>query len=546
MTHALRTKTVSAVLLLALAMGTAGCADSFFTRPPEGDLTSDNFYSSAQDLKLATAPLYNQVWFDWNDKASFSIGDARAGNMVTTDQGYAQFTGFSITRANDRLNEGWRSLYLAIAQANLVIENVQNNASGSISEEAKMEAIAEARFIRGYAYSYLAQLWGPVPIVTSASALIDQPDRNRNRTEDVFEFAIRDFEYAAEHLPEEQDQAGRVTEWSAKGMLARMHLARAAFRGGGSLEQGDLDLARSYAEDVIMNSGMSLRDNYGDLFLLSEEDQNNRQESLFALQWTYEGTTWGTQNTTQAYFAAESRLTGVGDGWGGGTGVQGWLIQAYHPDDTRQPETFMMAGDYYPELLQGEGGYTYEAGTNAFNATAIKKYVIGRPEDNGGQVGFMRTGIDTYMLRLSEVYLIYARAIMGNASSTSDPEALEYFNAVRQRAGVPLAEGSITFMDLFMEQWKELAYEGQNWFQLVRWHYQDPSAAIAFIENQNRGYNISYAEDGTVVVERPEGYTPVSVSSDDFSLPYPEADILQNDLLLDEPVPYDFGEQEEQ
>ncbi len=119
------TTTIRTALAFVLTVGLTGCADSFFTRPPEDQLTADNFYASEQDILMATAPLYNQVWFDWNDKASFTIGDALAGNMATTDQGYSQFTEFSITRGNERLNEAWRSLYLAVNHANLTIQNIR-------------------------------------------------------------------------------------------------------------------------------------------------------------------------------------------------------------------------------------------------------------------------------------------------------------------------------------------------------------------------------------------------------------------------------------
>ncbi len=40
------------------------------------------------------------------------------------------------------------------------------------------------------------------------------------------------------------------------------------------------------------------------------------------------------------------------------------------------------------------------------------------------------------MLRLAEVYLIYAEAILGNNPSTDDADAMEYFNKVRKRAGL--------------------------------------------------------------------------------------------------------------
>ncbi|GAA5521034.1 RagB/SusD family nutrient uptake outer membrane protein [Aliifodinibius salicampi] len=529
------------IVLLAVILTSilAGCSDSFFVRPPQDQLTADNFYATETDLRMATAPLYNTVWFDYNDKASFTVGDARAGNMITTDAGYEQFLLFSITSGNDRLNEAWRSLYLAISQSNLTIKNIQQKAAGDISEVAKENAIAEARFMRGYAYSYLAQLWGAVPILTDPAKLIDQPNVRRNLTEDVYQFAINDFEYAAEHLPT-TDDPGRVTQWSALGMLARLHHARAAFKAqdGGTLDQQDLDTAKEYARQVIEESGLNLVDNYANLFKLENE---NNQESLFALQWTYEGNTWGVQNTTQAYFAAEAALTGVGDGWGGGTGVSAWLLQQYNPDDQRRKATFMLNGDHYPELMQEEGGYTYEGTGASGPGSAIKKYIIGRPSDNDGRVGFMRTGINTYMLRLAEVYLIYAQAELGNQESTSDSQALQYFNAVRNRAGLD-SKTTITHRDILLEKWKELAYEGQNWFQLVRWHYYEPDAVLQFIDDQERNMSFEYTQGGDTTYTAPP--TNITAEHSDFNLPYPEADIVQNPNLMEEPVPYDFLNEE--
>lgn len=535
-----------------LVVSVSGCADSFFNRPPEGELTADEFYNSEQDLRMATGALYNEPWFNWNDKASFTIGDARAGNLWSTDSGYQQFTNFSVTQGNDRLNEAWRSLYAVINQCNLVINNIEERASEDIAEEAELEAIAEARFIRGYAYSYLGQLWGPVPIYTNSRDLISEPDRRRNRREDVIQFAINDFQFAAENLPPMRDQVGRVTEWSAKGMLARMYWTRAAFRAsGGSVNQDALMQARNNAEEVITQSGMSLRDDYGDLFLLEEEDTNNEQESLFSLQWTYEGSEWGTQNTIQSYFAPSSELTGFSDGWGGGTGVQGWLIEVFdapNSGDERRPEIFMMSGDYYAELLQQDGGYTYFAdGENSYtgNATALKKYVIGRPSDNGGRVAQQRTGIDTYMLRLPEVYLIYAQTFLPEQSATgaatSNAEALEYYNRVRERAGLE-PKDSITFMDVFMEKWKELAFEGQAWFMLVRWHQIEPEAAMQFIRDQQRNRSVSYDADGNVTID--DNPDNLEISDNVFTLAYPEADVIQSDMLMEPPVEYDFSNQD--
>lgn len=539
---------ICVVLLLALFAGTAGCqGDSFFTRPPTSDLTADSFFDTEADLQMATAALYNKVWYQFNNTFMTLVGDTRAGNVWSVLNYRKQFAEFSITAENTDLSQGWQSLYLTIAHANQTIANIRERSSSSIPEEAKLTAIAEARFMRGWAYAYLAQLWGPVPIITNTSALIDQPQVPLNREEDVYQFALNDLEFAAAHLPEEREQLGRVNMWSAKGALAQMYYYRAGFRGSdGAMNAEDLEMARRYAEDVIKNNpDLELREDFGDLFLFSEEDTNNRMECLFCLQWTFDGanSTYGTFNSLQSYRAYEPLLTGEGDAWGRGTSIQGWLINAYEQGDERRPETFMKDGDYYPELVTKDGGYTFSAGNYTGEATAMKKYVIGRAEDNDGQVGRTRTGIDTYMLRLAEIYLIYAEAIMGGQEATSDPEALEYFNRVRERANLS-PKTTITRQDIFMEKWKELALEGQNWYDLVQLHDYNPSAAIAFITEQRRGWNVGYTEEGEIEVTEPDNWTPLQVDDHDFTLVYPETDILQNALFNEAPVPFDFSKQD--
>ncbi len=523
------------VLIAGILLGVpivTGCGESFFDRPPEDQIVEGNFYKTEQDLAMATGPLYNIVWFDFNDKAKMEIGDVRAGNMITSDGGREQFLLFSTNSSNTRLNELWRSLYLVITNANIQIANITEQASADISDVVKEHRIAEARFMRGVAYYYLASLWGDVPIITSTRALLEQPNQRRNYREDVLDFAIRDLEYATENL-QLNDSDGRVDEWAARGMLSRLYLTRAHFdSGGGSLVESDLALARQYALDVIEGSGARLMDDYAQLFFRSN---NNNSESLFALQWVHGADEWGTHNSTQAYYAVEARLTGAGDGWGGGTSASAWLLDLYggpDTDDVRRKASFMLHGDHYPELLQNEGGYTYEG-----EMGPIKKYVIGNANDNDGQVGFMSTDINTYMLRLAEVYLTYVQATIGNNGSTDDGFAVSLFNDVRERAGLD-AVSSVSYMDLFEEKWKELAFEGQNWYELVRLFNWRPQEALSIIQEQNRNASFTYTEEAGYTVEDPP--SPVTANESDFRLHYPEAEVTANPIFMDEPVSYSF------
>lgn len=521
------------ILWVVLLWAVAGCGNQFLNRPPEDSIVKDNFYQTSQDLRRATMPLYNVVWFTYNDKDAFCIGDAAAGNMITTDGGYNQFITFTVTTGNDRLNEAWRGLYTVISQSNLIIQNINAQTPASVPEADKNGAIGEAKFMRAMAYFYLVRIWGSVPIITDNISLISDPVIPRNKVEDVYQFIINDLTYAAENLPS-TDDPGRVTKWSAEGMLSKVYLFRSGLDHQGSRNADDLAKAKQYAADVINNSGASLMSDYTDLFL---RKNNNNKESLFALQWVA-NQNWGTQNTTQAYLAAEPKLTGVGDGWGGGTSASSYLVNMYSPEDSiRQKATFMFYGDYYPYLLQKDGGYTY-TGTRS----AIKKYVVGTPSDNDGNVGFMSTDINTYMLRLAEVYLIYSESILGDQASTTDGQALQYYNAVRERAGLS-PKSSITFDDIWNTKWRELAYEGQDWFELVRLHYFNPQKAITFINDQKRNTDYSYDPASGDTTYTPPTATVTVPSGFDFTFPYPEQDVLANPKLNEPPVAYDFANQ---
>ncbi|SDH16981.1 RagB/SusD family nutrient uptake outer membrane protein [Chitinophaga filiformis] len=528
----------------------SACSKDFLNRPPEDAIVDVNFYKSSDQVLAGTAPLYNIVWFAYNDKASHGIGDGRAGVLMSGSY-QVQNIRMQTTDVTPEVYSSWTAFFNVVAQSNMVISNLTKYTASSVPESVKQAGIAEGRFMRGVAYSYLVQNWGPVPIIVDNNVLLTDTSITRNTVESVWEFIIRDIRFAAQNLPATPLQKGRLTKWAAEGMLAKAFLTRAGISG--SRNQSDLDSAAWYANDVIMNSGASLMSNYEDLFLMKN---NNNPESLFALQWKYDGD-WGTQNSVQAFLAYGSEITGFGDGWGGDLGASLDQLKLYRTDDKRRKGTFMFPGDHYSYIHQSVDDPNNPGkkiiqelqvpwntvGSERYNSRAwVKKYVVGRPEDNDGKVTQQHTEINTYMLRLADVYLIYAEAVLGNSPSTSDAKALQYFNAIRTRAGVP-AKTSITWDDIYVERRLELAMEGQAWYDIVRLHYYDPAKAITMLNNQDRGtYRIvanaaTNATSWTVTSDTPAFY-PVTESN--FLLPYPAAEMTAAPNLRKPPVPYKF------
>jgi hypothetical protein len=542
----------SAGLICLLGLFTA-CKEEFLDRPPQDTVVDANFYRTPEQVLAGTAPLYNIVWFAYNDKASHGLGDARGGVLFSPSY-QVDNVRMNTTGVTGENGSSWRSFYNVVGQSNTLISNINKYSGTAVPEAVKQQAIGEARFMRGLAYSYLVQNWGPVPIITNNTTLLQDTSIARNTVESVWEFIIRDMRFATENLPTVATQRGRLNKWAAEGMLAKMYLTRAGISG--TRNQSDLDSAAYFAKRVIDNSGASLLPNYEDLFLMKN---NNNPESLFALQWSYNGT-WGSQNSVQAFLAYSSSITGFADGWGGDIGASKYILDKYEPTDKRRKATFMLPGDHYSYIHQQVNDPANPGKTlvkeldvplntvngQKYNTRAwVKKYVVGRPEDNDGRVLQQRTEINTYMLRLADVYLIYAEAVLGNNASTSDALALQYFNAVRARAGLQ-PKNPITWDDLYNDRLLEFAMEGQAWYDLVRLHYYNPQKAFSILNSQDRGsYRIvpnseTNATSWTITSDTPAFYP---VNEGNFYLPYPATELSRAPNLRKPPVPYDFSKQ---
>jgi hypothetical protein len=218
----------------------------------------------------------------------------------------------------------------------------------------------------------------------------------------------------------------------------------------------------------------------------------------------------------------------------------------------------MMWGDHYDYFWRQEGGFTATMNDddNVAGATFgvptganIVKHIVGHYEgdhaaENGNLGQRMATDLATHILRLSDVYLIYAEAILGNSEATTDAEALKYYNAVRQRA-IPNADPvtELTFKMIFDERRKEFSLEGDNWYDYVRLSYYNPDLAIEWIDEQERGsygslyeYYRGEATESDVVLNS----FKVNISARDFTLPFPEIDLSMNPWLSEDAVPFDF------
>lgn len=548
-----------------------GCKKDFLERPPTDAIVDASFYKTDEQLAAATSLLYNKVWFDYNENPAFSLGDIRAGTAFRgyNERANVEFNTTDITPENRR---AWQSLFTVVGQSNLVIANVNRYGGEGTSAAARKTAIAEARFMRAAAYRMLVMNWGEIPVIEDNLALLSDPTVNRHTVKSIWRFLTREMRAVAADLPETV-QPGRVSRWSAEGMLARFYLSRAGVESaGGVRNQVFLDSAKYYAQRVIEQSGKSLLPAYENLF---RYPYDNNAESLFELQWVFlpGGPGYGLGNGAVSHFNPSSEISA--EGWGGDKAATWWMLSLYEGFtasgdtllqgrtlDQRLRATFMLPGFTYPEITRTVNRvdtkpflvpYTLDAQRNFAN---IKKYVIGQGKDFGlPTIEPQRYPNNTYMLRLAEMHLIYAEAAIGNSATTTDARAISYINALRKRAGLPDVLDPLTgnpiplTLDMVInERFKEFAIEGMAWYDLVSLHYWNPAKAYSILNNQDRGFyyitpdNPNNASVWTIRktpwANPPANPRRINASSANFLIPIPAVEKAQAPWLDKPAVEY--------
>lgn len=549
------TKSIIAFILLLLM----SCED-FLDRPTEDNYTVDSFYKTDEQCFQAVNPVYSSPWYDFQ-RGFFKTGEVLSGNYYWGSSPYLTFT---INSTDEDLTNMSASLWSVNAYCNGIIENINTKAGPDVSEYAKNTVKGEALVWKAMTYFYLVRTFGAVPIIHNNSEMISAGDYNsiyKATVPNVYEYIIMTLEKAIEWLPE-KNNPGRIDLYTAYGLLSKVYLTKAGYGMNGSRNQEDLDKAAQYSLKVIEESGRNLLPIYSDIFRLKN---NYSEESLLAWHWVVSNQ-WTSQNSLQSDLGIQG-MDEYGAAWGGYNGPSVDLQDAFGENalnltrnnvDSRRKATMMMYGDVYDYFWVDKGGLDYtEFAVNSMEyqsavGTNSVKHIVGNDNDHiigiGHSMARMATSLSTHLLRLSDVYLIYAEAKLGNSSSTSDATALKAYNNVRGRSVQGYEpKTSITWQEIWKERRLELACEGDRWYDYVRWHYYEPEKAIAEIKGQRRNQYLGLAtlyETGdldTSVTYYDTALSAPNITNSHFQLPFPDTDLTMNPNLLEEPVEFDLS-----
>lgn len=478
---------------------TVSCSSDFTEVAPVGVLESTTFFNSERNTEEALIGLYDLIQFNNNVAfhSAFFIkvlpGDeANAGGGNATDQKQLQeiddYTNISIS--NPSLEAVWNKEYKTIALANTIIENVE---AGSLSN--KTFAIAEAKFMRAWCYFELTTMWGDVPLrlenpTTISAEAFAKPKSSRA---EIYAQIEADLAVAIDGLPDKTAVKNnfRVSKGAAQALLGKVLVF-----------QGKTLAAIPYLKAVIDNPAHGLESDVSKVWL---KDSEFGKESLFEVGFiTTKGYDWGNQtiggrNESNIFI----QLMGArGDGYFNltGTGLSnGWgfnlptakILNAFDTagDVNRKAATVMSEAE-----LNAFGGsltgtpWDYEGGIRT-------KYAARSSETSSGGVAALNYGTNLRLFRFAEVLLLAAEAY--NKEGQDDKARIE-LNKIRNRAGLADVSSSLTGANLFNaivnEKFLELAFEGQRFWDLVRWGRANAELSSKGYTDKNDLYPIPASE----------------------------------------------------
>ncbi|OLY91891.1 Starch-binding associating with outer membrane [Cnuella takakiae] len=436
------------IFSLAALLLITGC--SKLEEDPASFLTTGQFYNDEKQATAAVNGAYRKLYESGQSlyNSLFQIGvematdDYVAGPRARNPHVRA-ISGLTHDASNDRMEQLWKQSYDAINASNIVVDRVAQIADDKISGAGRARIINEARFLRALHYFNLVRWFGPVPVVLHEATSPKGEDLYVEKaTEDaVYQQIIQDLT-AAEALPATYGGAdvGRATSGAAKSLLAKVYLTRRQWPE-----------AAAKSKEVIDAGTYGLFTDFADVFNTATK---NGREHIFSAQ--FRGN-FNYQGNSLASRSAPANIPGINGDYADAIHRPGGLYESFTDNDRRKSVTFVT------QMVSPADGKTYNVEPHFF------KYYDPAVVGNQGQ-----SSKNLPIIRYAEVLLIYAEAL-NEASGAPTAQAYWAIDEVRRRAGIaPLQDiapalSQAQFRDsVFQERRKELVYEYQRWFDLVR------------------------------------------------------------------------------
>jgi starch-binding outer membrane protein, SusD/RagB family len=500
-------KSIAIYIFCLLILLSASCKKNVLDTKPLDVLTEENVW---KDFNLGRLYI-NEIYANLPGGIGRDI-DATTEIEDGNQEGTRTYATGQVTSANSSLSSVWYN-YAIIARINKFLEKF--NPDGAPDADV-IRLKGEAKFLRAVFYRELNDLFGGVPIITKVQNLNDDLLVKRNSYDECVSFIVQDLEDAAAVLGEPSEvEAGTANRGAALALKSRILLYAASPLHNPSNDILKWQAASDAALNVINgNFGYALFPEYRNLFLT-----DNNEEIIFDIQYQFPyrttqndytlnpqglngafGNSRPTQNMVDSYEMANGKpIKASGSGYDSknpyvnrdqrfyasvlynGATWRGITIETFH-DGAFGPgenDTYSTA----PHMT----GYYHKKFLSEKNPIIFQDY---RADENW------------VLIRYAEILLNYAETQIALGNSA---EAIQYINMVRNRAGQPDLDGSLSgtaLLERYRNERKvELAFEEHHYFDIRRWMiapelHPGPVNRMDIVENNGAfEYTVEQMED---------------------------------------------------
>ncbi|MBV7530615.1 RagB/SusD family nutrient uptake outer membrane protein [Chitinophaga sp. sic0106] len=214
-------------LILSILLAGSFMSCRKLDQPITKEFTETAFWRNSQDALDALTACYEHL-----SKADYYFGDeALSDNAYNAGTGQLNVNAISnggYDAANARVADTWSYYYLTIRRCNNVTNNIDRVPNMDVLLKARI--LAEARFIRAYAYFQLTAWYGDVPYYTNLISIDESRTIARTDKNTIQDFVLAELAAIEKDLPTNVQQAqndrGRITRGAAIALSARVHLFR--------------------------------------------------------------------------------------------------------------------------------------------------------------------------------------------------------------------------------------------------------------------------------------------------------------------------------
>jgi len=496
-------------LLILLAAGMLTSCEKFLDSESYDKKNTENFPASVADANIMLTGIYNSLSraVSFAEHSPFYMSelasDDRFGGGGENDRDMQGLDHFMNTAPN-RFLPFWSARYMGIFRANTALETL-DKVKGWANEGQKNQTLGEVYFLRALYYFELSQMFGEVPLITT-SVVTNIPKTPADVT---YAQIADDLNKAIELMPStkyNQVGSGHATKWAAQALLARVFLFYTGYynkselplTSGGTITKSKVI---QNLEECIQQSGHDLVGDFRNLWPYANKEtakdyayaKDNKLswvgdgniETVFAVKF---GITVDWNSAYQQGYSNQYNLhfglragNGVqntfpfGQGWGAGP-VNGNLWKEWQlaePTDIRRTASILDVETDLDEYTYGADSQMEETGfwqKKYIPITAFddkKEFVASYSIITDGAIADYQISHtqDLVVIRFADVLLMHAEL----------KEDATNLNRVRSRAHLPAVGYSLEALK--RERRWELAFEGQRYFDLMRWH--DAATALA-------------------------------------------------------------------